>query len=109
MCRSGYFWRDRRRRHGHGNVSCGHPLAAWRGLLRRARRSAELRLSAAAVLGEVIDEAVHRGEVRRVADEAALLLTCHEIGVTQLLQMKRERRRRDPQGICDRPDRDAGG
>src|SRR5690606_40899835 len=46
----------------------------------------------AAVVGEVLDQAVHCLEVGAIADVATLALTLHQTGMHQLLQMEGQRR-----------------
>jgi len=59
--------------------------------------------AAAAVLGQVTDQAVHRIEVGAVPDEAAVLAGNDEAGAPELLQVERERRRRNVEPCRDLP------
>ena len=87
-----------RRRLSHGALA--------RAGRRTRRRAGDLGL-AAAVLGEVVDETAHRGEVRGVDQRAALAPAGHEPGALELREVERERRPGQLEPLRDPPRRHA--
>src|SRR3546814_2134685 len=65
------------------------------------------RFAAAAVLGEIAHQGVHRGEVGRVDQRAPVTAKGHETGLSEPVQMKRQGRRRQAQPFPDTAHRTA--
>jgi hypothetical protein len=66
---------------------------------RRADRAAAL--AAAAVFGQVADQCIHRRNIRRIKYLPARARGDQQPGAGQLLQMKRQRGRRDIESLAD--------
>src|SRR5205085_3229316 len=107
------------------SVSCGSPFGLYRprsagrgrrdatGFLcgRAVRRARVLAAAAraAAVLGEITDQRVHRLEVCAVVDEAALLSGADQSRMRKLFQMERQRGGRDVEVLGDAAGREPCG
>lgn len=76
---------------------------------RRTRGGRRTRIAAAAVLREIGQQPVHRGEARAIENEATFLTARHELRVGEFFQVKRERRRRHVEQRGNLPGRHAFG
>src|SRR4029077_20026529 len=79
----------------------------WRAIGRASRLASAAR--AAAVLGQIRDQAVHRPEIGAVMDEPTLLPRADEPGVCQLLQVERQCRGRHVELLCNAAGCEPGG
>src|SRR5579859_6069218 len=84
---------------------CATPVGLHGSLNRRGGNacvgSADFRPPAATILGQVGEQLVHRLEVGGVDDRTALAPGGHQAGKTELVEMKRERRRGLAQALAD--------
>src|SRR4029453_7705558 len=94
--RSGCSPQDPARQGVHEIGALLGPLARSSGLAcgRRAlRRTCLTATRAAAVFGEIADQAVHRRNIRAIPDEPAVTLILDQAGIHEFLEVKGERRR----------------